>query len=110
MSELRIEPEQLEKAGKGIEGTAEQFTAVLEQFRSTIEGVGEAAGGDEIGGLIGDAHQAVYDAAMECFQEAAQSMTDAGFDVRDFATQHLAVDDEVAQIFGKLQGELGGKA
>ncbi|SDD22057.1 WXG100 family type VII secretion target [Glycomyces harbinensis] len=109
MSGLQITPDELEKAGKNIEGTSETFNTVLEEFRSTIEGIGDACGGDEIGGLIGDAHQAIYEAAMECFQEAAQSMKDAGFDVQDFAIQHLAADEEIAQAFKTFQSDMGGK-
>jgi hypothetical protein len=75
---------------------------------ASIEGVSEACGSDEIGGLIEQAHTEVFEWAKECFQEAAQSMADAGFDVRDFAAQHLAADEEIAQIFTQLSSELGG--
>lgn len=110
MSRVDIDPESLDSAGQDIEGTAERFFAALERFAGRIEGFGDAAGGDEIGGLIGSAHQEVFSWAMECFQEAAQSMADAGFDVRDFAVQHLNADDEIAQVFQKLERDLGGGA
>ncbi|MDA1362182.1 hypothetical protein O1R50_21325 [Glycomyces luteolus] len=108
MPGLSIDPEGMDSAGQGLEGTSERFFAALEQFTAKIEGVGDACGGDEIGGLIGDAHQAVYEWAMECFQDLAQGIADAGYDVRDFAAQHLAVDDEIAQIFKGLESEFGG--
>ncbi|MQM28905.1 WXG100 family type VII secretion target [Glycomyces albidus] len=108
MSELQIDPDQLDKAGTGIEGASEQLAQALEEFRATIEGIGDAAGGDEIGGLIGDAHQLIYESAMETFEDAVQSLADAGFDVRDFGVQHQAADDAIAKLFAGLQGEIGG--
>lgn len=108
MAELQIDPEGLDRAGQSIEGTAERFFAAVDRFASSIEGVTEACGGDEIGGLIEQAHTEVFAWAKECFQEAAQSMADAGFDVRDFATQHLNADNEIAQAFIQLASELDG--
>ncbi|MCC3765604.1 hypothetical protein K3N28_21325 [Glycomyces sp. TRM65418] len=108
MAGIQIDPDELDRAGQSIEGTAERFFAAVDRFASSIEGVGEACGGDEIGGLIEQAHTEVFEWAKECFAEAAQSMADAGFDVRDFAAQHLAADDEIAQIFTRLSSDLGG--
>ncbi|GAA2126324.1 hypothetical protein [Glycomyces algeriensis] len=108
MGNLQIDPDGLDQAGQSIEGTAEKFFAAVDRFAASIEGVSEACGSDEIGGLIDQAHTEVFEWAKECFQEAAQSMADAGFDVRDFAAQHLAADDEIAQIFTQLSSELGG--
>lgn len=105
---LQIDPEGLDRAGQGIEGTAERFFAAVDRFASSIEGVTEACGSDEIGGLIEQAHTEVFEWAKECFQEAAQSMADAGFDVRDFAAQHLNADNEIAQAFIQLSANLDG--
>jgi hypothetical protein len=105
---LQIDPDGLDQAGQSIEGTAERFFAAVDRFSSSIEGVSEACGSDEIGGLIEQAHTEVFEWAKECFLEAAQSMADAGLDVRDFAAQHLAADDEIAQIFTQISSEFGG--
>lgn len=110
MAQLDIDPEGLDGSGSRIEGVSERFNAAIEAFSAKIEGFGDACGGDEIGGLIGDAHQAVLEWAKECFLEASGSIADAGYDIRDFAAQHLAADDEVAQIFTQLESELGGGA
>lgn len=108
MANLQIDPDGLDSAGQGMEGTAERFFTALETFTDKIASHSDAAGGDEIGGLIGEAHQAIFEWAMECFQEAAQSIADAGFDIRDFAAQHLAADEEIAQIFKGIGGDMGG--
>lgn len=110
MSQMDIDPEGLKSSGTQIEGVAERFFGALEQFGARIEGFGDACGGDEIGGLIGVAHQEVFAAAQECFTEAAQSIADAGYDLRDFAEQHIAADDEIAAIFKQLESGLGGGA
>lgn len=108
MAGLQINPDGLDQAGQSIEATAERFFAAVDQFASRIEGVTEACGTDEIGGLIEQAHTEVFAWAKECFTAAAESMADAGYDIRDFAAQHLAADDEIAQIFNSLGGDLGG--
>ena len=107
---LQINPDGLDQAGQSIEETAERFFAAVDQFASSIEGVAEACGSDEIGGLIEQAHTEVFEWAKECFNEAAQSMADAGLDVRDFATQHLNADNEIAQAFIQLSSNLDGGA
>jgi len=110
MSQLDINPEGLDASGSQIEAVAERFNAAIETFSSKIEGFGDACGGDEIGGLIGQAHQAVFEWAKECFVEAAESISEAGYDIRDFAVQHLTADDEVEGIFKQLESDLGGGA
>jgi hypothetical protein len=107
---LQIDPDGLDRAGQSIEGTAERFFAAVDQFAASIEGVTEACGSDEIGGLIEQAHTEVFEWAKECFLEAAQSMADAGLDVRDFAVQHLDADNEIAQAFIQLSSDLDGGA
>ncbi|GAB3650255.1 hypothetical protein [Glycomyces tarimensis] len=107
---LQIDPDGLDRAGQDIEATAERFFGAVDQFASSIEGVAEACGGDEIGGLIEQAHTEVFEWAKGCFLEAAQSMAEAGLDVRDFAVQYLDSDNEIAQAFIQLSSELGGSA
>ncbi|WP_205328514.1 hypothetical protein [Glycomyces sp. YM15] len=108
MTNLQIDPDSLDGAGQALEAVAESFFAAVDRFAGSIEGVTAACGGDEIGGLIEQAHTEVFEWARECFQDAAQGIADAGFDVRDFATQHLNADNEIAQIFTQLSSELGG--
>lgn len=110
MAGIDIDAESLDAAGQGIESTAERFGETQERFQSTIEGFADAFGADEIGSLIGDAHQTIFDWVMECCGEAQQSIADAGFDVRDFAVQHQDADDQAAQAFQQLAGNLGGNA
>ncbi|MQM28294.1 hypothetical protein [Glycomyces albidus] len=107
MSGLQIDPDALDGAGQAMEAVAEQFFAAVDRFASSIEGVTEACGSDEIGGLIEQAHTEVFAWAKECFQEAAQEIADAGIDVRDFAKQHLDADNAIAQIFTQLSSDLG---
>ncbi|MFB9658367.1 hypothetical protein ACFQS3_19185 [Glycomyces mayteni] len=108
MPDLSIDPDALDQSGQRIEGTAEKFFTAIDEFASSIEGVTAACGSDEIGGLIEQAHQAVFEFAKECFTEAAQSMADAGIDVRDFAAQHLDADNAVSQAFAQIASEIGG--
>jgi hypothetical protein len=107
---LQIDPESLDSAGQSVGGSADRFFAALEQFKAKIEGIGNASGGDEIGGLIGAAHDEVFAMAMECFQIAAEEIAEAGADIRDFAVQHQTADDETAKVFNDLLSQLEGGA
>jgi hypothetical protein len=108
VSTVQIDPDGLDGAGQALEAVAESFFSAVDRFSSSIEGVTAACGSDEIGGLIEQAHTEIFEWAKECFQEAAQGIADAGYDVRDFAAQHLANDEAIAQIFSGLTPGSGG--
>ncbi|WP_026929452.1 hypothetical protein [Glycomyces tenuis] len=102
MSGFDIDTDGLDKGGQGVAATAGGFFAAIDAFASRIEGVTEACGSDEIGGLIEQAHAEIFAWAKECFAEAARSMADAGIDVRDFAAQHLNTDNEISRAFVQI--------
>jgi uncharacterized protein YukE len=96
---MRQAADQLDVAKDEVQGLLDQFTGALEQFS-------DAFGGDEIGMLVGIAHQACTDALTECFSTNIEDLTDYAQSLREMADGHQAADDETAQIFNELLGEL----
>jgi hypothetical protein len=79
MPDLNIDRGVLKSSAAGLEGVAKQLEAAVKAFEAEITGHGEPWGYDDIGTLIGVAHQAVFEAAMECFTTNGEDIaTDAG--------------------------------
>jgi hypothetical protein len=104
---LDIDPESIHSGADGLDAAKEQVQGMFDQFQSAAEGLADAFGGDEIGMLLGIAHQACLDAALECFSTNLDDLADYAVSLREMADNHLAADDETAAIFEQLLGELG---
>lgn len=97
---MRQAADQLDAARDEVQGLLDQFTGALEQFA-------DAFGGDEIGMLVGIAHQACTDALTGCFTTNIEDLADYAQCVREMADAHEAGDEAIAQTFSGLQGEFG---
>ncbi|HEX5598538.1 MAG TPA: type VII secretion target [Micromonosporaceae bacterium] len=98
---LRRGAEELERAKEGVRGTFEAFQAALESYAG-------AFGGDDIGMLLGTAHQACIEAAAECFSTNLVELEDYVDSLHAMADKYQAVEDEAASSFSQLLGSLGG--
>ncbi|MCC3762646.1 hypothetical protein K3N28_06125 [Glycomyces sp. TRM65418] len=97
---FRQTADQLDAAKDEVQGLLDQFTGALEQFA-------DAFGGDEIGMLVGLAHQACADGLTECFSTNIEELADYAQNLREMADDHEAADAEIAQAFDGIGGEIG---
>jgi hypothetical protein len=58
-----------------------------------VSGFGEPWGGDEIGMLIGTAHGAVFQAAVECFTDNARELAGHAEGLQRVADNHERTED-----------------
>ncbi len=108
MDRLEIDPDQFDGAGQGFAGDAEQLLSIWQSFRDTVSAAAaEGAGGDEIGGIIGEIHAAIVEAFDETMNSLAEEMTEAGVDVQEWAAAHREADQAAMTEFTRLAGELG---
>jgi hypothetical protein len=107
MSGFMIVPERLAASGSALQSVASRLSAELASFRSELAGFGTPWGSDDIGALIGAAHDEVSSWAFECYQDALDELASAGADVVDISAQHVAVDETVSRRFQGLRTELG---
>jgi len=108
MTGFMIDPERLSASGSALQSVASRLSAELASFRSELAGFGAPWGSDDIGSLIGAAHDEVSSWAYECYQDALDEMAAAGADVVDISTQYTEVDKNVSGRFHGLRAELGG--
>lgn len=108
MASLDIDLDALRSGADDLDVAKEQVQALFDQFQSAAEALADAFGGDEIGMLVGMAHQACMEAAAECFSTNLEDLADYALSLREMADNHQAADEETASIFEQLLGELGG--
>jgi uncharacterized protein YukE len=108
MAGFDIDPESMRRAADRLDAAKEEVQGLLDQFTGALEQFADAFGGDEIGMLVGLAHQACADAVTDCFSSNVEELTDYAQSLRDMADNHQTADDETAQVFNQLLSELGG--
>ena len=107
MDSLSIDLESIRKGADQLDQAKDNVRSMFEQFQGGAESLADAFGGDEIGMLLGIAHQACLDAALECFGTNIEDLEDYAVCLREMADNHQAADDETASMFESLLGELG---
>lgn len=110
MAGFDIDPETMRKAADELDAGKDEVQGLLDQFTGALEQFADAFGGDTIGSLVGIAHQACSDALTECFTTNIDDLADYALNLREMADAHEAGDQETAQIFEQLLGELDGQA
>ncbi len=108
MTSFDVDPESMRRAADQMDAAKEEVQGLLDQFAGALEQFADAFGGDEIGMLVGMAHQACSDALNECFSTNIEELADYAQCLREMADNHQAGDDETAKIFEQLLSELGG--
>lgn len=105
---LQVDPEGLSGSGRALEGVAARFTDALAAFRAELESFGRPWGSDDIGSLIGAAHDEVSSFAFECFDSALEEIAAAGTDLSAMGARYAEVEAAITQGFHGLQQGLGG--
>lgn len=108
MPNLDIDPESMKQAADELDAAKEEVQGLIDQFNGALEQFADAFGGDEIGTLVGMAHQACTEVLNECFTSNIEELTAYSETVREMADNHRSADDETVRIFEQLLGELGG--
>jgi hypothetical protein len=107
MTGFRIDPQRLSASGSALQSVASRLSAELASFQSELAAFGAPWGSDDIGSLIGAAHDEVSSWAFECYQDALDEIASAGADVVDISAQYTGVDENVSRRFRGLRTGLG---
>jgi hypothetical protein len=105
---FHVDPELLAASGVGLQGVADRLVSELTAFQAELAGFGAPWGGDDIGSLIGVAHDEVSSFAFECYQVALEEIGAAGADVVAMGARYTAVEESITDGFGEIQSGLGG--
>src|SRR3982751_6953073 len=99
MTGFMIDPERLSASGSALQRAASRLSAELASCQPDLAGFGAPWGSDDIGSLIGAAHDEVSSWAFECYQDALDEMAAAGADVVDISEHYTEVDATVSRRF-----------
>jgi uncharacterized protein YukE len=104
---LDLTPELMHRSAADMDAVKEQIQALIDKFNGKVAEYADAFGGDEIGSLLGVAHEACIGALNECFTTNIDEIAQFGLNIREMADGHAANDEEIGKIFDQLLGELG---
>lgn len=105
---MQIDPDALEEIGTRLGALGGEFAAIAQDFVSTMEGLSEAYGSDETGGLILEIHNEILAAFQECLQDAGADIEGVAAELAEVGTVTRELDDAIAAAFNEVLGELGG--
>lgn len=88
MNEVKVSTGRIRSAAAELKAVAEDLTEAARAFQAEVSGFGAPWGGDEIGMLIGVAHDAIFQAALECFAENAKELSEHAEGLRRVAKTH----------------------
>ncbi|MEU4773986.1 hypothetical protein [Micromonospora sp. NPDC023644] len=108
MENLDVDIDALGRGADELERAKESVRQVFEGFQASVDGYAAAFGGDDIGSLLGIAHQACVDALAECLDTNITELESYVDGLRGMAESYRAVEDDVAASFRSMLGSLGG--
>ncbi|MGP4026094.1 WXG100 family type VII secretion target [Actinomadura sp. 3N407] len=104
---FQVSTDQLTSSAGRLTQAAEQFGGQVQQFESQINGYGEPWGGDDIGMLIGIAHNACFEAAMKCFKENAEELSERAKALEAIAKNYTTMEQSNVQTVNAVSKALG---
>ena len=107
MAELRVDAEDIHRAGAGIASSAQALQAKVQAFQAELRGYGAPWGNDDIGSLIGMCYQAIYEAAMECFADNIGELTGHAEGVKGMAATYREAEDTTEIEVNRVRDVLG---
>ncbi|MEV4753797.1 hypothetical protein AB0J86_01590 [Micromonospora sp. NPDC049559] len=107
MGDLSVDPDRLDESGRALEQVAARLGDALQAFQAELQGFGRPWGSDDIGSLIGVAHDEVSSYAFECYQSVLDEIASAGEDVSGMATLHRVNEAEIHRRFTSMHDSLG---
>jgi uncharacterized protein YukE len=107
MAGFDVDPETMRKSADELDAAKDEVQALLDQFTATVDQYADAFGGDTIGTMGGIGHQVVMDRLTACFTSNIDDLAGLSQALRDMADDHQTAEDDIAQAFIKLEGDLG---
>jgi hypothetical protein len=106
MTGLHVDPDSLRTSGQQLGAVAARFSAELSSFRAQLSSFGEPWGHDDIGSLIGTAHEEVSSYAFECYQSALDEISLAGEDLGTMGDLYDAAETAITERLASLRNVL----
>ena len=108
MEPLEVDVDALRRGAEQLAQAREGVRQAFEAFQAAAGGYAGAFGGDEIGMLLGLAHQACVDGLTECLSTNVAELESYAEGLAAMAEGYRAVEEDAAASFRAILGSLGG--
>jgi hypothetical protein len=110
MMEMKVSSQEIDTAGRGIQGVAARLHDDLAGFRAELAGHGEPWGkelNDQIGPLIGACYTAIAGVAMSCYAKNVETLGRHGDATRATAANYRGSDEASVSTVNRVRDLLG---
>ncbi|MGP4022414.1 hypothetical protein [Actinomadura sp. 3N407] len=107
MPGYEVDPELIRSAGAGMSTAAQRLAADWQAFQQELAGFGEPWGQDDIGFLIGGCYQAVYQVAVECYEDNLTALDGQAQAMKFVAANHVAGEQSNVVEINRVRDVLG---
>ncbi|MFG1998032.1 hypothetical protein ACGFNU_02655 [Spirillospora sp. NPDC048911] len=101
-SGFEVAADGVRSSASALRAIADRLAEAVQSFQSEVSGVGDAFGGDDIGMIIGEAHAAVFEGAMECFSTNVAEITDRADVLGQVADNYVQMEDTNTLYVNKI--------
>ncbi|TMR02437.1 PE domain-containing protein [Actinomadura soli] len=103
-----VQPDTLRSAAKGLAEAGDQLDQEWSNLKSTVQGMGEPWGADDIGMLIGESYKAIEGQADESFTGAAEDLSGYGEKLTALADNHEKAEQKMVGEVSSISAALNG--
>ncbi|MEU7803332.1 hypothetical protein AB0J14_17435 [Micromonospora arborensis] len=108
MNPLDVDVDSVRRGAEELAQAKEAVGQAFEAFQAAVGSYADAFGGDDIGMLLGVAHQACVDGLTECLSTNLTELENYAAGLHSMAEGYRAVEEGVTDIFQSILGKLGG--
>lgn len=103
---MQIDPDLLEQIGTQLGAQGGELIAIAEEFVAAMEGMADAYGSDDTGGLIMEIHQEILEAFQGCIQDVGSDIETVATELAGVGTLTRELDDAIASAFNEMLDEM----
>ncbi|WP_019632904.1 WXG100 family type VII secretion target [Actinomadura atramentaria] len=103
-----VQPETLRAAGRELSAAGDRLAQEWSALKSTVEGMGQPWGGDDIGSIIGESYAAIEEQADESFGGAAEDLSAFGEKLAAMADNHENAEQAMVGDITSVSAALNG--
>jgi hypothetical protein len=104
---VRIDPAAIEEIKNRLSVSGKDLPAIGEELAAKMEGLSEAYGSDDTGGLIMAIHQEILEAFQGCLEDAGADIEGVALTLGDVGASTQELDEVIAASFNDLQNPMG---
>ncbi|WP_019631756.1 WXG100 family type VII secretion target [Actinomadura atramentaria] len=89
---FEVDPSRLRASASELRAVADRLQQALSDFEATVDGFGQPWGADDIGSIIGMAHDEAFDTALDCFTTNADDLAEYAEALTQMADNYVEME------------------